>query len=74
MTRKYSYLAGRLRQLELTQTDVARKLGVSQPVISARFNGKIPWSSDEMYQILDLCRAQPEELHLYFPREGRAVS
>lgn len=23
-------------------------------------------------EILDLCRAQPEELHLYFPRDGRA--
>lgn len=74
MTRKYSYLSGRLRQLELTQSDVAKKLGVSQPAISRRFNGGIPWTSDEMYQILDLCRARPEELHLYFPREGRAVS
>lgn len=74
MTRRYSYLAGRLRQLELTQKDVARALGVGQPAVSSRFNGRVPWTSDEMYQILDLCRAQPEELHLYFPRGGRATA
>ena len=74
MTKKYSYLAGRLRQLELTQDDVARKLGIQQPAVSRRFNGRTPWTSDEMYQILDICRAKPEELHLYFPRDGRAAS
>lgn len=74
MTRRYSYLSGRLRQLELTQADVAKKLGVGQPAISSRFNGRVPWTSDEMYKILDLCRARPEELHLYFPRDGRATA
>ncbi len=74
MTRRYSYLAGRLRQLELTQADVARTLGVAQPAVSKRFNGRTPWTDDEMYRILDLCRAQPEELHLYFPRDGRCAS
>ncbi len=74
MTRRYSYLSGRLRQLELTQADVARKLGIGQPAISSRFNGRVPWTDKEMYQILDLCRARPEELHLYFPRDGRATA
>lgn len=74
MTRKYSYLSGRLRQLEMTQTDLGRKLGLSQSAVSSRFNGNHPWNSEEMYLILDLCRAQPEELHLYFPRDGRAVT
>lgn len=74
MTKRYSYLAGRLRQLELTQEDIAKALGVSQPVISKRFNGRIPWTDVEMYKILDLCKAQPEELHLYFPRNGRATA
>lgn len=73
MTRRYSYLSGRLRQLELTQTDVGKTLGLSQTAISQRFNGRTSWSSDEMYKILDLCRARPEELHLYFPRDGRAT-
>ena len=74
MTKKYSYLSGRLRQLELTQEDVAKKLGVKQPSVSQRFNGRIQWTSEEMYLILDLCQAKPEELHLYFPRDGRAAS
>ena len=74
MTKRYSYLSGRLRQLELTQADVAKKIGVRQPAVSKRFNGSTQWTSEEMYLILDLCRAQPEELHLYFPRDGRTAS
>lgn len=74
MTKRYSYLMGRLRQLEMTQEDLARKLGVSQGAVSSRFNGRVPWTDREMYEILDICQAQPEELHLYFPREGRAIA
>lgn len=72
--RKYCYLAGRLRQLDLTQSDVAEALGLRQAAVSHRFTGRTPWSITEMYVILDLCHASPEELYLYFPRDGRTAS
>lgn len=63
----YRYLSGRLRQLGIRQTDLAKAIGLSEASISHRFRGRTPWSIDEMYQILSICRAQPEELHIYFP-------
>lgn len=63
----YRYLAGRLHQLGIRQLDLARVLGMSPASVSHRFCGRVPWSIEEMYQLLDICRAQPEELHIYFP-------
>ena len=66
----YRYLSGRLKQLGITQGDLAKKFHLTQASISHRFTGKQPWSIDEMYFLLDLCQAPPEELHIYFPRGG----
>ncbi len=73
MTRKYSYLYGRLRQMGMTQKDIGRAIGLCQTAVSARFNGNIPWTCEEMYQLLDICHAAPEEMHLFFPRNGKAA-
>ena len=66
----YRYLSGRLRQLGIRQQDLANRWGVSQATISHRFCGRIPSTIDEMYDLLAMCRAKPEELHLYFPPRG----
>ncbi len=63
----YQYLTGRLKQLGIRQSDLAPELGLTPGSVSHRFCGRTAWTIDEMYQILDICRAQPEELHLYFP-------
>lgn len=69
----YDYLRGRLRQLGIRQQDLTPLLGVAQTGISRRMNNKIPWSLNEMYQLMDICRAPYEELHLYFPPAGKAI-
>ena len=74
MTRRYSYLAGRLRQLNMNCGDLAYALGISAMAVSNRMTCKTQWGIEEMYKVLDICRAQPEELHLYFPRDGRATA
>ena len=66
----YRYLSGRLKQLVITQGDLARKFNLSQASISHRFSGKVSWTVDEMYQLMDICQAADEELHVYFPRGG----
>lgn len=63
----YRYLSGRLRQLGLYQDDLKGPLGLSRSAISRRFNGTTPWSIDEIYALLEICRATPEEFPLYFP-------
>lgn len=67
----YDYLAGRLRQLGIRQSDLTGPLGLNKGSISHRFTGRTQWSVDEMYKLLDICRADPSELHIYFPRPGQ---
>ena len=66
----YRHLSGRLKQLGINQGDLAKRFNLSQASISHRFSGRVPWTVDEMYQLLDICQATPEELHVYFPRGG----
>lgn len=70
----YRYLSGRLRQLGIRQQDLGRLLGLSQSAVSHRFCGRVPWTVDEMYHLLDICHAQPEEMHIYFPDPGPAAT
>lgn len=66
----YRHLSGRLKQLGINQADLAKKFNLSQASISHRFSGKVSWTLDEMYRLMDICQADPEELHIYFPRNG----
>lgn len=67
----YDVLRKRLRQLDIDQTELARMLHANQTYVSRRLTGRVQWRLDEMYFLLDLCEAKPDELHIYFPRGGR---
>lgn len=71
----YGHLAARLRELGLTQKDLGFALHLSSTAISLRMNGQIAWNIEEMYATLKVCRAKPEELHIYFPAtEKRGIA
>ena len=63
----YAFLAGRLRQLKMQQRDLARALAMSETSLSHRMTGQVPWRVDEMYSVLRIIKASPDELPLYFP-------
>ena len=63
----YRYLAGRLKQLGILQEDLGYALGICGTAVSHRMTGRTAWNIDEMYKV---CRAKPEELHIYFPPKG----
>ena len=63
----YDFLAGRLRQLKMQQRDLARALAMSETSLSHRMTGQVPWRVDEMYSVLRIIKASPDELPLYFP-------
>ena len=63
----YDFLAGRLRQLKMQQRDLARALVMSETSLSHRMTGQVPWRVDEMYSVLRIIKASPDELPLYFP-------
>ena len=54
----YGRLASRLRELGLSQSDLAYALGLSPTAISLRMSGKIAWDIREMYRTLEVCRAR----------------
>ena len=63
----YDFLAGRLRQLKMQQRDLARALAMSETSLSHRMTGQVPWRVDEMYSVLRIIKASPDELPHYFP-------
>lgn len=67
----YQYLSGRLHQLGIHHEDLGEKLGMSPAAVSRRFNGTVLWSVDEIYEILEICRATPEEFPIYFPPQAK---
>ena len=67
MDLSYDFLAGRLRQLKMQQRDLARALAMSETSLSHRMTGQVPWRVDEMYSVLRIIKASPDELPLYFP-------
>ena len=64
---RYGKLASRLRELGLTQNDLAYALHLSPVPVSQRMQGDVAWNIEEMYRTLELCRISPEEMHIYFP-------
>lgn len=68
---RYGKLSARLRELGLTQNDLAYALHLSPGPISQRMQGDVAWDIAEMYKIMELCRINPEEMHIYFPDPAR---
>lgn len=66
----YKHLSGRLKQMGVRQKDLARILELSPASVSHRFVGRIPWTIDEMYKMMEICQAPAEQLHIYFPPKG----
>ena len=66
----YRYLTNRLQQLGITQADLGHALQMCGTAISHRMTGRTAWNIEEMYRVLEICRAKPEELHVYFPPKG----
>lgn len=64
---RYGKLSARLRELGLTQNDLAYALNLSPGPVSQRMQATSPWNIEEMYRTMELCRISPEEMHIYFP-------
>lgn len=66
----YRFLEGRLKELGICRSDLGYILNLSHTAISHRMTGRTAWNIDEMYKVLEICQARPEELHIYFPPKG----
>lgn len=71
MQRRYMKLRAAMAEYGYTQSDLARVLLLSARSVSSRFTANEPWHIDEMYKLMNLLRLPHDELHLYFPQEGK---
>ena len=74
MNASYSKLKGLLRERCIDAEYLARKIGLSTAAsVYYRLSGKTPWRVNEMYAVLDMCKIPHDQLHIYFPKDGKSV-
>lgn len=67
MARKYGLLRGAMFEFGDTQADLGSVLSISSRSVSDRMTGKISWSLDEMYTVMDRYGLPYSQLHEFFP-------
>lgn len=59
-------IRGRLAELNLTQKDVAKALGIAPPTASQKLNRVRPMDLDEAEKLAQLLQIKDNEFHEYF--------
>lgn len=62
----YSKLLGKLRELGLTQLELATKIGLSETGLSAKLKNKSEFKQSEMLKIVDIIGESPATVEVYF--------
>jgi len=67
-------LRGKLKELDIDQKYLSKKLDLSVMSISRSFTNHRAWQLSEMYAVMDLIQEPYEKLHEYFPKDGGVTS
>ena len=70
--RLYEDLRRLMKRRRYSMTDLALILKMSPQSLSARFTGRVSFSLDECYTILDVLEEDPTSIGYYFPPIGIA--
>jgi len=62
----YSKLKGKIREMEMTQSDFARQLGITEQTLNLRFKNKRPFKQEEIEKTMILFNEPIENIHIYF--------
>lgn len=65
-TMDYSKLLGKIREKELNQKEVARKIGISEGQMCQKIRGKYLFKQSEIRNICDLLEIEQSEIGEYF--------
>ena len=74
MARPFKILRGIMSDHDYTQQMLGDELGLTQTSISHRLTAKTPWSSDEMWQIMNLFHIPAKRFHEVFPPSGVMIT
>ncbi len=66
MKYNYSKLLGRLKEYNLTQSDLADAIGKNRGTLSAKFNNKFDFTAEEIDIICKVLNISSEEIGKYF--------
>lgn len=59
-------IKGRMKELEITQADVAKCLGIAQPTANQKINNVRPFDLEEAEKLSSLLNIEMEEFGRYF--------
>ena len=62
----YSKLLGRLREKNITQSELANKLGISETSLNRKLKSKTQFKQNEMIRILDIADLDVYNIATYF--------
>lgn len=71
MSKLFPKIREMMRQHDLNNKSFAEELGIAASTLSGKLNGHYPWTSDEMWKIMELFSIPANQLHCIFPRGGR---
>lgn len=69
----FKKLKGRMKEYQMTQEQLAKKLGKSKTFISSRFVGLHPFDMETVYSICDLPEIPYSAIYLFFPPDGKEI-
>lgn len=72
MSRPYNKLRILMHTYDFTNESLAEELGCATCTVSHKLNARYPWTSSEMWKIMDLFEQPPSKLHELFPAYGKA--
>ena len=70
-TRLFRKLRGAIAAAGTTCREISEELGINPATLSAKMNGKQPFTLWEAYQILSMLDLPESEINTYFPPDGR---
>lgn len=71
--KRFQQLRGYLAKYDMDQSDVQEMTGKSPTYVSNRMTGKMPWSQDDQYILMDELDIPYEDMYLVFPKKGMPV-
>ena len=65
----FGKLQGRIKELHITQESVAKYLNINKSTFSLKINNQVPFSQDEVNQMITLLKIPDDEIKVYFFKE-----
>lgn len=59
-------IKGRMKEMGIIQSDVAKRLGLAEPTVSQKINGKRPMDLDEARELARMLNIDNSEFGAYF--------